>query len=81
MIKKGVFFGIFHSPTRIGHLGRHCTIGNASVLVNWEMPLDKLTLLLEDNQFDRKHLFKFDRVTASELETGISIVLASSNIK
>ena len=43
------------------------------------MPLDKLTLLWEGNQFGGKHLFKFDRITASELETGISIVLASSD--
>ena len=43
------------------------------------MPLDKLTLLWEDNQFGRKRLFKFDRITASELETGISIVPASSH--
>ena len=50
-----------------------------SVLANWEMPLDKLTLLWEDNQFGRKDLFTFDRFTATELETGLSIVLASSD--
>ena len=43
------------------------------------MPLDKLTLLWEDNQFGRKHFFEFDRITATELETGLSIVLASSD--
>ena len=42
------------------------------------MHLDKLTLLWEDNQFGRKHHFTFDRITASELETCISIMLASS---
>ena len=40
------------------------------------MPLDKLTLLWEDNQLGRQHPFKFHRITATKLETGISIVLA-----
>ena len=43
------------------------------------MPLDKLAPLWEDNQFGRKHLFKCDRITASEQETGLSNVLASSD--
>ena len=60
-------------------MGHQSTIGNASVVANWEMPLDKLTLLWEDDQFGRKHLFKFDKITATELETGLSIVLASSD--
>ena len=37
----------------------------------------RITSWDEDNQFGRKYLFKFDRITATELETGLSIVLAS----
>lgn len=48
-------------------------------LGNLEMTLDKLTLLRKDNQFGRKYPFKFDRVAATESETGPSIVLASSD--
>ena len=64
---------------RTGQVDHQSTIANASVLANWEMPLEKQTLLWKDNQFGCKHLFKFDRITASELETGLSIMLASSD--